>query len=76
MLPLCYEEDEEKAIENRKKVKLEYRNTQVEIEFNRKNYIKKQCFNNTNIDSYIEVSSEETDDVDYIYNLSNFRKFS
>lgn len=69
MLPLCYEEDEEKAIENSKKVKLEYRNTQVEIEFNRKNYIKKQCFNNTNIDSYIEVSFEETDDVDYIYNL-------
>lgn len=69
MIPLCYEDDQEKVIENRKKVNLEYQNTQVEIEFNRKNYIKKQCFDNTNIDLYIEVSFEETNDVNYIYNL-------
>lgn len=37
---MCYEQDKEKAIRNIKRVNLEYENTQVEIEFNRKNYIK------------------------------------
>ncbi len=69
MLPLCYEDDEEKAIDKSKKVELEYKNISVRIEFNRKNYIKKQCFTDTSIDSYIEISFEETNNIEFIYEI-------
>ena len=80
MIPLCFTADKETSIEKKKIINLKFEEKNIKVEFYRKNYIKKQSFYNTNMDSYIKVSFENEECFDNIYKMctiiEKYLKFS